>query len=219
VPWRSSIRVYLVEDQPRLLRDLERALARRPALRVGGAALDGETALVEIAERRPDVVVLDLELPGIDGLEVLRQLRARAGDAEVLIWTAFQDEERVFQAMRDGASGYLLKDAPPARIEEAIVEVQAGGSVLQPVIARRFLNLFRSLGRGPFAEEDCPLSEEERAVLQVVGRGLSNREAGEALEISRRRVRGQLHALYRKLGVHSRVEAVTHAVARGWIEL
>ena len=214
----TPIRVYLVEDQPRLLRDLKRALARRPGLEVVGAALDGETALSEIAGAAPDVLVLDLELPGLSGLDVLGRLGQVDVDVEVLIWTAFQDEERVFEAIRGGASGYLLKDSPPDRIEEAIVEVHRGGTVLQPVIARRFLNLFRSLGRSS-AGDDCPLSGEEREVLQVVGRGLSNREAGDVLDLTRRRVRSHLRRIYHKLEVRGRVEAVTRAVSRGWIEL
>jgi len=215
----APIRVYLVEDQPRLLRGLERALARRPGLEVVGAALDGETALAEIAEAGPpDVLVLDLELPGLSGLDVLGRLGQMDVDVEVLVWTAFQDEERVFEAIRGGASGYLLKNSPPDRIEDGIVEVYRGGTVLEPVIARRFLNLFRSLGRGG-AANDCPLTEEEREVLQVVGRGLSNREAGDVLDLTRRRVRSHLRRIYRKLEVRGRVEAVTRAVSRGWIEL
>jgi len=215
-----SIRVYIVEDQPKTLKGLSKVLETIGWIRLVGSSLDAETALNELERLEVDVVVLDLELLRMDGLEMLAHLNTGKGHRpEVLVWTAFEDEDKVFEAIRSGASGYVLKSTPPSKVAEAIRIVHEGGSVLQPVIARRFLNLFRSLETSIPNDDGCPLGQEEKDVLSMVARGLSNKETSHVLELSQRKVRSRLQSIYKKLGAAGRVEAVTTALSKGWLRL
>ena len=214
-----AVRLFIVEDQPAAIKGLLKVLDRAEDMEVVGSAIDAETGLAGIRKERPDVLLLDLELPGMDGLALLDALRELDGAApEVLILTAFQDEDKVYGAVVKGASGYMLKGTDPARLLDAIRTVHQGGCVLQPVITRRFLNMFRSLEAGAPAG-DCPLDEEELEVLAMVAKGLTNRETGEVLDLTQRSVRSKLQRIYRKLGVKGRVEAVTKVMSQGWLRV
>ncbi len=215
----EPIRIFLVEDDPTTLKNLLRWLGTLPELEVVGSAMSGREAKEQIPAHLPDVLLLDLELPDTDGIEITRWARATYPDTEVLILTSFEDENKVFSAMQAGASGYLVKRMIPAKIQEAISEVMAGGVVLEPLLAKRFWNLFQSAkasGEGPKAN---PLLPAEQEVLTLIGKGLSNQEASEVLRLKRRAVRGILARIYRKLGTHSRSEAVVIALRKGLIEL
>lgn len=211
-------RIYLVEDQPALLKGLVKVLGTYPELEIVGSAQEGEEAVAGALHTRSQLVLLDLELPGISGIEVTRRLKQRAAELEVLILTSFDDEEKVYEAIQAGASGYLVKRVGPERIREAIHEVMAGGTVIEPVIARRFWNYFQSVqgrqGGNPWA-----LSPVELDVLRYVAKGLSNAEVGEVMTLERRTVRTHLTHLYRKMGVRSHVEAVVLALRHGLVEL
>lgn len=224
----SEIRLFIVEDQAALLRTLVKSLALFPELVLVGTAQDGESALVQIADTRPHLVLLDLELPGIDGIEVTRRLKAaaarRAAPVEVLILTSFDDEQKVYEAIQAGASGYLVKRVGPEKIREGIREVMDGGTVLEPLIARRFWNYFQSVQAAPApAPEPAPrpweLTDLELDVLRYVAKGLSNAEVGRVMTIERRTVRTHLSHIYRKMGVNTHVEAVVLALRSGMVEL
>jgi DNA-binding NarL/FixJ family response regulator len=212
-------RIFLVEDQPAVLRALDKALRAYPELELVGSARDGEQAVEAIVRLQPQLALVDLELPGLDGIGVVRKVRRRAAQVELLVLTSFDDEHKVFEAISAGASGYLLKRVGPERIRAAIAEVMAGGTVLEAVIARRFWNLFQAQRpQGVPAGNRWGLSAVEVEVLRFVAKGLSNAEVGQVLYLERRTVRTHLAHIYRKLGVSSHVEAVVAAVRAGLVE-
>jgi DNA-binding NarL/FixJ family response regulator len=210
----EPIRLILVEDQHTILQQQKRLLDRHAELKVVGTARDGTRALELIDQLRPDVVLLDLGLPDIDGIEVTRRIKAGAPQVEILIFTIFDEEERVLEAVRAGASGYLLKGTPADRVVEAICEVHGGGSVIQPRLARRLLSHFQTAGG-----QDVPqLTPRETEILLLISKGLSNRRAAETLGLSPATVRTHLEHIYAKLEVSNRTEAVTEAIRMGIID-
>jgi DNA-binding NarL/FixJ family response regulator len=212
-----AIAVFAVEDSAPALRALRKQLAGREEVQLVGAAASGEEALREIPRARPAVVLMDIELPGASGIEVTRALKGLPAPLEILALTSFDDEEHVFEAMRAGASGYVVKGVSTAKLIEAIVEVEAGGTVIEPRLAKRFWAYFKGVQEPRKAGPD--LSPLERDILLVIARGLSNEEAGRVMQIDRRTVRTHLGHIYQKLGVRSHVEAVVKALKLGMIEL
>ena len=211
------IPVFAVEDSAEAMRALRKLLSRREEVRLVGTAASGEEALRLAPAAAPRVVLMDLELPGASGIETTRALKAVA-DLEVLVLTSFDDEQHVFDAMRAGASGYLVKGAPAGRLIEAIVGVEAGGTVIEPRLARRFWAYFKGVQepRKPAVPELTPV---ELEILMMIARGLSNAEAGRVVALDRRSVRTQLAHIYTKLGVRSHVEAVVKGLKLGLLEL
>ena len=217
-----KIRVFVVEDQPKLLKNILKLLGKPQEIEIVGSAMTGEQALAEIDKALPEVLLLDLGLPGIDGIEVTRRVRAAHPKIEVLIFTVFDEEDKVLGAVRAGAGGYLLKGAPVEKIVEAIVEVSQGGSVIQPSLARKLLGVFQKAEAAPagVAGEPIPsLTPREKEILQLIAKGLSNAEAAKVLTLSRATVRTHLEHIYAKLSVTNRVEAVTEGIRQGIIEV
>ncbi len=219
----EHVRVMVVEDQPRVLKAVVKLLEAAPEVAVVAAAASGEQALARLAapwpDGAPEVVLMDLELPGIDGVATTRAMRERAPAAlDVLVLTSFEDEDRVFEAMRAGASGYLVKGAPPEKIVAAILDVAAGGTVVEPRLAKRFWNYFRGLDVAKGASEP-KLTDAELEILRFVAKGLTNAEVGAAIGAPRRSVRTMLGHIYEKLGARSHVEAVVIALKKGLVEL
>lgn len=216
----QKVRVFVVEDQPQLLKNLLKVLGLFSELEVVGTAQEGEDGVEQMVRLLPDLVLLDLELPGIDGIEVTRRLKRRAPSVEVLILTSFDDEQKVYEAIQAGASGYLVKRVGPEKIRSGIQDVMAGGTVLEPIIAKRFWNYFHSL-QTKKAQPDNPwsLTPTEFDVLKYVAKGLSNAEVGSVMQLERRTVRTHLSHIYRKMGVNSHVDAVVLALKAGIVEL
>ncbi|MBS1152244.1 MAG: DNA-binding response regulator, LuxR family [Myxococcaceae bacterium] len=213
-------RIFVVEDQPALLRNLLKVLATFPELQVVGSAQDGESGVEQVVELKPHLLLLDLELPGIDGIEVTRRVKRRAPEVEVLILTSFDNEQKVYEAIQAGASGYLVKRVGPEKIRSGIKEVMEGGTVIEAVIAKRFWNYFQSVQAKPAAPTNpWNLSPLEFDVLRFVAKGLSNAEVGHVMTLERRTVRTHLSHIYRKMGVNSHVEAVVLALKAGIVEL
>lgn len=218
-------RIFLVEDNVQLLRNLVKVLSAFPELELVGTAQDGEQAVEEIVRVAPQLVLLDLELPSLDGIQVTQRVKRRTPSTEILILTSFDDEQKVYDAIQAGASGYLVKRVGPEKIRSAIQEVMDGGTVLEPIIARRFWNYFHSVqaqpaaGTPPAQANPWNLSEPELEVLRYVTKGLSNAEVGRVMSIERRTVRTHLSHLYRKMGVNSHVDAVVLALKAGLVEL
>jgi DNA-binding NarL/FixJ family response regulator len=223
-----KIKVMVVEDQPQILKSLIKLLNESPEVEVIASALSGEAALAELTRVRPDVILQDLGLPRMSGIEVTREVKTRWPGIEVLVFTVFDEEEKVIQAVKAGASGYLLKGASASKVIEAIREVHAGGSVIQPTLARRLLRHFHvpedpkaePPGR-PLREEPPtrPLTPREIEILRLIAKGLSNNEAAHVLDLSRATVRTHLEHIYEKLDVTNRVEAVTEGLRKGIIEI
>jgi DNA-binding NarL/FixJ family response regulator len=217
----KKTRVLVVEDQPKLLKNLQKLLSKAPEVEVCGSAMTGQAAVAEAEKLRPDVLLLDLGLPDIDGIEVTKRVRAADPKIEVLIFTVFDEEDKVLGAVKAGAGGYLLKGAPVEKIVEAIVEVSQGGSVIQPSLARKLLTVFQTQAQaaGTLSEPVPSLTPRETEILQLIAKGLSNSEAAGVLKLSRATVRTHLEHIYAKLSVTNRVEAVTEGIRQGLIEV
>lgn len=213
----DRVTVVVVEDESKILRSQLALLKAYPEIQVVGQASTGTDAVQRIKSLRPDVVLLDLGLPGIDGIEVTRQVKQLLPETEVLIFTIFDDEEKVLAAIHAGASGYLLKGMEADKIVESILEVSKGGSVVQPQLARRLLRHFTR----PPVEQDprAALSPRELEILQLIAKGLSNPQVAQALGLSRATVRTHLEHIYAKLDVSNRTEAVTEGIKKGLIEV
>lgn len=214
-------RVYVVEDQPTLLKNLVKVLGTFEELEVVGTCQDGEQAVDDIVQVRPQIVLLDLELPGLNGIQVTQRVKRRAPEVEILILTSFEDEQKVYEAIQAGASGYLVKRVGPEKIRAGIREVLEGGTVLEPIIARKFWNYFQSIQSKPPQKKENPwgLTPAEFEVLRYVAKGLSNAEVGQVMTLERRTVRTHLSHIYRKMGVNSHVEAVVMALRAGVVDL
>jgi DNA-binding NarL/FixJ family response regulator len=214
-------RIFVVEDQPTLLKNLVKVLGTFSELELVGTAPDGESAVEDIVRVRPQLVLLDLELPGFNGIEVTKRVKRRASEVEILILTSFEDEQKVYEAIQAGASGYLVKRVGPEKIRSAIREVMDGGTVLEPIIARKFWNYFQSVQSKPPQKPENPweLTPMEFDVLRYVAKGLSNAEVGQVMTLERRTVRTHLSHIYRKMGVNSHVEAVVLALRAGIVDL
>jgi DNA-binding NarL/FixJ family response regulator len=217
----QGVRVFVVEDDPGQRQAIVEALCAHPELNIVGTCGDGERALMEIQKARPHVVLLDLQLPTLDGIELTAQVKHSLPRTEVVIWTIADDERRAYEAIRAGASGYLVKRAGSEEIRTAIHQVMQGGTVIEPLIARRFWGYFQSIHTKHAAamRYAWKLTEAEREILQYLAKGLSNAEVGSMLSLGRRSIRTRLTHIYRKMGVRSHVEAVVLALRSRSIEV
>jgi len=201
------IRILLADDHPVVRDGLAAMLATQPDFEVVGEAGNGAEALTEAARLRPDVVLMDLEMPTLDGIEAIRRLRVADPSVQVVVLTAFDTDERIVGAIQAGAQGYLLKGAPRAEIFAAIRTVSAGGALIPPVIASKLLRQVR---------EDA-LTAREKEVLELVAAGLANGEIAGRLFISERTVKFHVSAILSKLGAKNRTQAVRVARERGLV--
>ncbi|MBL8861526.1 MAG: response regulator transcription factor [Planctomycetes bacterium] len=210
----APIRVALVEDEPRTRAGLAAEIGSDPQLHVVGDFASMEEAWPSILVQPPDVLLQDLGLPGLSGIDGIRRYRARHPQALVLVLTVFGDDRHVFEAICAGASGYLLKDTPPERLRGAIRELVAGGAPISPGIARRILTIFQRFPSAPAAAE---LSPRELEVLRALVLGHSYKTAAGVLGLSLDTVRFHVRSIYAKLHVHSKSEAVVAAIRRGLV--
>lgn len=214
----EPVTVVLVEDKAKIRRGQRNLLSGFDTIRIIGEAATGTDAVERILALEPDVVLLDLGLPGLDGIEVTRRVKQARPETEILIFTIFDEEEKVLAAIRAGASGYLLKGMEAGQIVDAIGEVAQGGSVVQPQLARRLLRHFR-VGDPTREAGPTSLSPRETEILKLIAKGLTNPEVAHALGISRATVRTHLEHIYAKLDVSNRTEAVTEGIRKGLIDL
>ena len=211
------ISVLLADDQALVRGGLRAMLEAEDDLRVVGEAADGADAVEQTLLRKPDVVLMDIRMPGTDGIEATRRLAQRGSPARVLVVTTFDLDEYVFAALRAGASGFLLKDADPDRLVEAIRTVATGETLLAPTVTRRLVERFV---RGPdpgaaSRERFAELTERELEVLGLVARGLSNAEIAATLFLSEATVKTHVTRCLTKLGLRDRVQAVVLAYETG----
>ena len=210
------IRVLIADDQPLVRTGLRMILSTEPDIDVVGEAVDGAQA-VDLSDRhRPDVVLMDVRMPGVDGIAATRTITAAADPPRVLVLTTFDLDEVVYDALRAGASGFLLKDAPEDRLVTAIHVVAEGGSLFAPSVTRRLIEEFSA--RAPRRDATVSgLTEREHEVLGLVARGMSNAEIAAELVVSENTVKTHVARLLMKLGVRDRVQAVVLAYESGLV--
>ncbi|HLX13236.1 MAG TPA: response regulator transcription factor [Bacteroidota bacterium] len=199
------ISVCIVEDDPDIRESLAILIDGMPGFSCKQKFESAEEALKDIAINPPDVVLMDIQLPGINGIEAVRRLRDRNSEVDIIMLTVHEDEDSVFQSLCAGASGYLPKNTPPAKLLDAISEVRRGGSPMGANIARLVVKSFQTT-------HDPMLSEREYGVLDRLCKGDSYKEIAERLFISEETVRSHIKNIYRKLEVHSKAEAVAKAL-------
>src|SRR5947208_938792 len=200
------IKVAIVDDDEGIRASLAALIRRAPSLRLTGDYADGESALKQIPQNPPDVVLMDINLPGIKGVECVRQLKAALPAVQFLMLTVYEDSDSLFNSLKAGASGYLLKRTASARLLDAIRDVNAGGSPMTPQLARRVVQFFSHQGKGesPVAH----LTPGERDFLDQLANGYAYKEIADRMNISIDTVRSYVRTVYEKLHVHSRTEAV-----------
>ena len=211
----SRIKIMLAEDHVLVREGTKEMLDREEDMEVIAEAGDGEEAVRLVKERDPDIVIMDIALPKLNGIEATKQIKAISPGTAVLVLTAYDDDEYVFALLEAGAAGYLLKDVSTDELVDGIRAVQAGESTLHPAIARKVVNRFSQLAQ---EDENAPLetlTEREVEVLQLAGKGITNRQIADQLSISHRTVQAHLSHIFDKLGVGSRTEAVVYALRQG----
>ena len=213
------IRVLLVDDHAVLRKGMRALLEREPGLEVVGEAEDGEHAIHAAERLRPDVILMDLEMKGMDGIEATRQITSARPETRVVVLTSHAAEEDVFPALKAGAIGYLLKHSNPVEVLDAIRQAHRGETVLHPTIARMVL---QELHRPPQAKQSATgeaLSEREVEVLRLIARGMSNQEIADTLVLSEATVRTHVSSILRKLQLASRTQAALYALREGLASL
>ncbi len=213
-----KIRIVVADDHAIVRQGTCHLLQREPDLEVVGEASDGEAAVRVIGQLRPDVAIVDIAMPKLNGIEVTRQVKKLYPSISILILTAYDDDEYIWALLEAGATGYLLKDADSREVVEAVRAVYAGESVLYPAIARKVFSRLSSPATKVSGEKAAvELSEREMEVLKRAARGMSNKDIATELSISMRTVQGHMASIFNKLGVSSRTEAVFQAVKQGWL--
>jgi DNA-binding NarL/FixJ family response regulator len=209
------IRVFLADDHPVVRQGLRTFLDSRDGIEVVGEAGDGEAAVAAVERLRPDVVLMDLVMPGVGGVTAIRRIRDRVPDTRVVVLTSFASDDQVIPAVQAGAAGYLLKDVEPAGLESAIRLVHEGEALLDPQVAGRVME---EVAHPAPAGDLASLTPREREVLGLLGRGLSNRELADTLVVSEKTVKTHVSSILMKLGVHDRTQAALLAVREGLVD-
>ncbi|MEJ2706028.1 MAG: response regulator transcription factor [Anaerolineales bacterium] len=210
----TPTRVLLVDDHPVVRAGIRNLLERAPDIKIVGEASDGEEALKMVEELNPDVMLLDMEMPGINGSEVAQQLQKAKSPVRILALSAHDDKQYIQELLSNGAAGYLIKEEVPEAIVEAVRGVSRGE---QGWVSRRIAAKMTTWMREDSHEEHMGLTSREVQVLQAVVGGKTNQEIGLELGISEKTVEKHLEGVFNKLGVASRVEAAVHAVREGWV--
>jgi len=211
----------LIADDHAFVREgTRRILEQETDLEVVAEAGDGDEAVKLACDLKPDVVLVDVAMPVLDGVEATRRIKAQCPAVAVLVLSAYDDDQFIFGLLEAGAAGYMLKNVRGQEIVEAIRAVHAGESVLHPSVARKVLNRFAGVSGKPRERRSLDLlTEREMEVLKLVTKGLSNKDIAEGLCLSVRTVQGHLANIFNKLRVSSRTEAVVHALREGWVTL
>jgi len=216
----GKIRVLLAEDHAVVREGLRGLIGREADLQVVGEAENGKKAVELVAALHPDVVLMDVDMPVLNGIEATRQIKSHHPATAVLVLSAYDDDQYVFAVLDAGAAGYLLKNVRGAQLVEAIHSVHSGESVLHPVVARKVVARYlSSRSERTDSGHDETLTERELETLRLAACGMSNREIAKKLVLSGRTVQAHLANIFEKLSVGSRTEAVIHALKKGWFTL
>jgi NarL family two-component system response regulator LiaR len=213
----EAIRVLIADDHAVVREGLRALIDTEPGMELAGEAADGAEAVQKMRSLRPDVILLDLVMPRMDGIEAIGQIKEEDPDARILVLTSFAEDEKVFSAVKAGALGYLLKDSSPQELLRAIREVYRGEPSMQPSIAHKVMReLQRSSNLPPTGE---PLTERELEVLQFIAQGLTNQEIADRLFVSERTVRAHVSNILGKLHLANRTQAALYALREGLAKL
>jgi DNA-binding NarL/FixJ family response regulator len=210
------IRVAIVDDQPLFTDGLGRIVGAQEGMEVVGVAHDGESGVKICVELRPDVILMDINMPIMDGVTATSKIRDLLPEAKILILTVHADDVHVFQGIKAGATGYLLKDCTPEDLSRAIKTVHAGDTIMAPEIARKMLLAFEEAD--PEQPEAPSLTRRELDIVTAFARGRGNKQIARDLSISEKTVRNHVSNIYKKLHVYDRTQAVLYAIREGLIE-
>ncbi|RPE42053.1 LuxR family two component transcriptional regulator [Streptomyces sp. Ag109_O5-1] len=217
----SPVRVVIADDQQMVRQGFTVLLNAQPGIEVVGQAVDGLDAVVQVAELTPDVVLMDIRMPELGGIEATRRIVGEHPDIKVLVLTTFDLDEYVYEALRAGASGFLLKDASADKLAEAVRVVAAGDALLAPGITRRLIAQFSQLDggrvRAPLKTRVGELTERETEVLALIAQGLSNAEIAERLVVAEQTVKTHVGRILVKLGLRDRTQAAVFAYESGLV--
>jgi DNA-binding NarL/FixJ family response regulator len=217
----DAIRVAIVDDQRLFTRGLSGLVEMLPGVEVVGVAYDGEEAVALCRKEEPDVVLMDISMPRMDGISATREIKDLLPQTAVVILTGHEEDEHVFEGIKAGAQGYLLKDSEPEDLSRAIHTVYAGNTIIAPDLAQKMLSTFEN-GGGPGGVRRLappPLTERELEVIRALARGMSDRQIAQSLGISEKTVRNHTSNIYRKLHIFDRTQAVIYAVREGVIDV
>jgi DNA-binding NarL/FixJ family response regulator len=213
----EEIRILIVDDHPVVREGIGSMLKKEPDFKMVGEASNGLEAIEKARELLPDVVLMDLRMPEMDGVEAISRIKAEKPEVKFIILTTYSDDEYIFKGIAAGARAYLLKDAPRDELFKAIRMVSRGESLIQPVIASRVLDKLAELSRKTPAGET--LSDREIEVLRLMSGGESNKDIADQLSITQSTVKTHITSIFQKLNVTTRTEAVTNALKKGIIQL
>ncbi len=202
---QKSIAIAIIEDAPEYRDILSMALQLQPDMSVVGAFPTVESFLAETWDPHPDIVLMDIQLPGMSGIEGVWEVRRRFPQTEVIMITVFEDDARIFQSLQTGAVGYLLKSSTLEEIFDAVREVMRGGAPMTPKIARKVLGSFKQQARNAPEEE---LSERELEILEMLGKGMSYSQIAQSLYLSHGTIQAHVKRIYRKLEIHSKLDII-----------
>jgi DNA-binding NarL/FixJ family response regulator len=211
------IKVLIADDHKMFRQGLRMLFEMEPDIKVVGEARDGVEAQDMAIHLEPDVILMDINMPGIDGVEATRRILSKRPDAAIIILTMFREDEHVFQAIRAGARGYVLKDADSAEVMRAIRTVAAGGSVLDAAMTGKVFQQFRALSEASEKNNPEGLTERELEILTLIAGGASNREIGDKLFLSEKTVKNYITAIFQKLQTNDRTQAAVYAIQHGLI--
>jgi DNA-binding NarL/FixJ family response regulator len=216
----ETIRVAIVDDQRLFSRGLSGLVEMLPGVEVVGVAYDGEEAVALCRREEPDVVLMDISMPKMDGISATREIKDLLPQTAVVILTGHEEDEHVFEGIKAGAQGYLLKDSELEELSRAIHTVYAGNTIIAPDLAQKMLNAFEAGGRkGSARLAPPPLTERELEVIRALARGMSDGQIARSLNISEKTVRNHTSNIYRKLHIFDRTQAVIYAVREGVIDV
>ncbi len=210
------IRVAIVDDQPLFSEGLGRVVEAQPGMEIVGVAHDGENGVRMCRELKPDVVLMDINMPVMNGVEATRGIRSLLPDTKVLILTVNSDDAYVFRGIKAGATGYLLKDCTPEDLSRAIRTVHAGDTIIAPEIARKMLLAFEEAEEEPSAPH---LTERELEIITALAHGRANKQIARDLSISEKTVRNHISNIYKKLHVYDKLGAVLYAIREGLVDV
>ena len=210
------IQVAIVDDQPLFSEGLGRIVEAHPGMEIVGVAHDGESGVRMCRELKPDVVLMDINMPVMNGVEATRSIRSLLPDTKVLILTVNSDDAYVFRGIKAGATGYLLKDCTPEDLSRAIKTVHAGDTIIAPEIARKMLLAFEEAEEEPSAPH---LTERELEIITALAHGRANKQIARELSISEKTVRNHISNIYKKLHVYDKLGAVLYAIREGLVDV
>jgi DNA-binding NarL/FixJ family response regulator len=213
------IRVAVVDDQRLFTKGISGLVDMLEGVEVVGVAYDGEEAIALCREEEPDVVLMDISMPKLDGISATREIRDLLPRTAVIILTGHEEDEHVFEGIKAGAQGYLLKDSEPEDLSRAIHTVHAGNTIIAPDLAQKMLKTFEGGRSGPSRLAPPPLTERELEVIKALAQGMSDRQIAHALGISEKTVRNHTSNIYRKLHIFDRTQAVIYAIREGVIDV